>query len=234
MTRGAASELKISEIFASVQGEGHSAGQQATFLRLAGCNLHCSWCDTRYTWDWQQYDYAKEVTRLAVREVAQRVNALQPRLLVVTGGEPLLQQPALGELLALLAVDYRIEVETNGTLQPGELLWSRIAQWNVSPKLAHAGDSVEQRLDWPVLQRFASHPAAWLKLVVQAEADLVEVDAVLQRSGWPRERVLLMPQAQTPEQLREREPRLIALANARSLGHSPRLHIARFGARRGV
>lgn len=229
-----AGELKISEIFASIQGEGHSAGLPATFLRLAGCNLHCSWCDTKYTWDWQQYDYAKEVTRLEVGEIAQRLHAFQPRLLVVTGGEPLLQQAALGELLALLADDYSIEIETNGTVPPNAVLWSRVTQWNVSPKLAHAGDSSEQRLDWHVLQRFAAHPTAWLKLVVQDASDLVEVDALLEQTAWPRDRVLLMPQAQTPEQLREREPGIVALANARGLSHSPRLHIARFGARRGV
>ena len=49
-------ELKVSEIFASIQGEGPSAGAAAVFLRLAGCNLRCHWCDTKYTWDWQNYE----------------------------------------------------------------------------------------------------------------------------------------------------------------------------------
>ena len=49
-------ELKLSEIFESIQGEGPTAGEPCVFLRLAMCNLHCRWCDTKYTWDWKKYE----------------------------------------------------------------------------------------------------------------------------------------------------------------------------------
>ena len=48
--------MKISEIFESIQGEGNNAGKPAVFLRTAECNLKCIWCDTKYTWDWKNYD----------------------------------------------------------------------------------------------------------------------------------------------------------------------------------
>src|SRR5262249_11150304 len=57
--------LRVSEIFESFQGEGASAGLPAVFVRLANCNLRCTWCDTRYTWDWAAYDYDSEVRRVA-------------------------------------------------------------------------------------------------------------------------------------------------------------------------
>ena len=53
--------VKISEIFESIQGEGTNAGKDAIFLRTAECNLRCTWCDTKYTWDWKNYSYDKEV-----------------------------------------------------------------------------------------------------------------------------------------------------------------------------
>ena len=58
--------MKISEIFESIQGEGTNAGKPAVFLRTAECNLKCTWCDTKYTWDWKNFDYAKEVKEISV------------------------------------------------------------------------------------------------------------------------------------------------------------------------
>src|SRR3954470_22965546 len=102
--------LKVSEIFESLQGEGVSSGAPAIFVRLAQCNLHCTWCDTKYTWDFERYRYEEEVREQTVAEVAQLVNASASRRLILTGGEPLLQQRALKELFARLAPDIVVEV----------------------------------------------------------------------------------------------------------------------------
>src|SRR5450432_3522794 len=96
-------ELKVSEIFESLQGEGASVGAPCVFVRLAQCNLHCAWCDTKYTWDFVRYRYEDEVREQSVAEVAQLVNDTTSRRLVLTGGEPLLQQRALKELFARVA-----------------------------------------------------------------------------------------------------------------------------------
>jgi organic radical activating enzyme len=227
-------ELKVSEIFASIQGEGASAGEPASFLRLAGCNLHCAWCDTKYTWDWKNFDYEQEVQRLPVRKVVEHLHALAPRRLVITGGEPLLQQSGIAVLLEQLAGNWIVEVETNGTMLPDPALLGRVQQWNISPKLAHASDPQAQRIQLDVLRTFAPLPHAWLKIVIQQQSDLTEANPLVAQLDWPKERILLMPEASTAAQLQERTPLITDLARSSGYGVSPRLHVARWDGKRGV
>ena len=65
----------VPEIFHSLQGEGANIGTATVFLRLAQCNLACSWCDTKYTWDWDNYSYEDEVMTLSVEDVRDAVLA---------------------------------------------------------------------------------------------------------------------------------------------------------------
>ncbi len=231
---GESAMLKISEIFESLQGEGVSAGAPAIFVRLAQCNLHCTWCDTKYTWDFERYRYEDEVREQLVADVAQRVNASPSRRLILTGGEPLLQQRALKELFARLAPDITVEVETNGTIAPEpEALW-RVNQWNVSAKLSSAGDPEQFRIRPEVLATFRDTARAYLKLVVRTDADYAEADALVQRTSWPGERVLLMPEANDREQLRARSFDVAEAARARGFRFSSRLHLELWGGRRGT
>ena len=103
------------EIFHSLQGEGATIGVATVFLRLSLCNLSCSWCDTKYTWDWENYDYKKEVIALDTEQVREKILSYECPHLVVTGGEPLLQ---LDEDLidAFHGGGFEVAVETNGTL----------------------------------------------------------------------------------------------------------------------
>lgn len=226
--------FELSEIFESIQGEGPSAGERCIFVRLATCNLRCSWCDTRYTWDWHAYRYEDEVTTVAVAEVAARVGRAAARRLVVTGGEPLLQQPALQMLLSNLPTSLVVEVETNGTILPAPALVARIDQWNVSPKLANSGEPERRRLRSSALETLRDTGRAYLKLVVESEGDLAEADALVRGLAWPHERVLLMPQASRRDELRERSGWVRRAAEARGFRASPRLHIERWDGRRGV
>lgn len=228
-----ASELKLSEIFDSVQGEGPSAGTPCVFLRLATCNLHCEWCDTPYTWDWRRFRYEDEVRRESASALGRRLNASGLRRLVVTGGEPMIQQPALVELFQALDADWTIEVETNGTFAPSAELGARVAQWNVSPKLASAGDPERLRLRPDVLCALRDTGRAWLKLVVSGEAEAREVEALLARLAWPKERASLMPQAATRAELDARAPGVAALAARHGLAASPRLHLELWDGARG-
>ena len=134
------------EIFHSIQGEGVSAGTPTVFLRLATCNLACTWCDTRYTWDWRNFDYADGVVEMALDEVERRVLEFGRPRLVITGGEPLLQQAVLAPLVSSLAGQgFYCELETNGTIVPSPDMIEGIAQWNVSPKLENSGNMTRAR-----------------------------------------------------------------------------------------
>jgi 7-carboxy-7-deazaguanine synthase len=139
------STLAVSEIFESIQGEGPSVGVPSVFLRLALCNLRCSFCDTPYTWDFKRFDRRAEVHEMKVAEVRDRVLAMRARNLVVTGGEPLLQREALAALLAELP-GHTVEVETAGTLLPGDALDACVTQWNVSPKLTSSENPEHRRI----------------------------------------------------------------------------------------
>ena len=226
--------LKVSEIFESLQGEGVSAGAPCVFVRLAQCNLHCAWCDTKYTWDFERYRYEDEVREQSSAEVAQIVNATSSRRLVLTGGEPLLQQRPLKEFFAQLAPDITVEVETNGTIVPESEALSRVNQWNVSPKLANAGDPEQFRIRPDVLALFRDSGRAYLKLVVHGEADYAEADSLVARLAWPTNRVLFMPQASDRERLRAASFAVAEAARARSFRFSTRLHLELWGGRRGT
>jgi 7-carboxy-7-deazaguanine synthase len=222
------------EIFVSIQGEGVSAGVPSTFVRLAVCNLRCSWCDTRYTWDWERYDPSAEIVALAAAEVADRVEATAPRNVVITGGEPLLQQRALVPLAAALkAGGRRIEVETNGTIAPHEDLGALVDQWNVSPKLANSGNAPERREVATALAWFARQPTAYFKLVVAAPSDLDEVTAMVAGYAVPAARVLLMPEGRTPAALAERSGWLVERCAAVGYRFTTRLHVLLWGDERG-
>src|SRR5690606_33351346 len=136
----AAPHLKVSEIFESIQAEGVSAGLPCLFVRLATCNLSCGFCDTAYSWDFDCHDYEHAVREQTVAELGERIATARSDRLVLTGGEPLLQQKAVVELFKQLTSRLFIEVETNGTVPPLPELAARVNQWNVSPKLANSGE----------------------------------------------------------------------------------------------
>ena len=226
------------EIFASVQGEGPSMGMPVAFMRLSRCNLACVWCDTAYTWHFQgderphrdgvEYDRKANQLSLPEDEVAARIMALGQSRLVITGGEPLLQAPALGRLLELLP-DVSVEIETNGTTKAPAPLDIRIDQFNVSPKLAHSGNPAELALLPERLDAYATDPRAWLKFVIAKPADVEEVLALRDRYRFRPGHVFLMAEGTDSETLREREKWLAPLCVRHGFRLSDRLHIHLFG-----
>lgn len=103
--------LRVNEIFHSIQGESSHAGWPCVFVRLAGCNLRCSYCDTQYAYEQGEV--------LSVEEVLRRVQSYGCPLVEITGGEPLLQQDTPHLLDRLLGLGYRVLLETNGSLHIG-------------------------------------------------------------------------------------------------------------------
>lgn len=226
--------LKLSELFVSLQGEGPSLGKPCVFLRLAGCNLHCRFCDTKYTWDFQTYRYEDEVRVRTVADVAHELVASRQSRVVITGGEPLIQRRALERLVALLPDTFVLEVETNGTFSPGDALGARIDQWNVSPKLENGGDPRAARVVPAALAALVATGRAYFKFVLDEPREAQEALALARELGVPDERVLFMAQATNREELHARAPLVAAEALARGVGYSHRLHVELWGGRRGT
>ena len=108
ISTGAVDYIRLVEDFYTIQGEGAFTGMAAYFIRLAGCDVRCPWCDARFTWD------LNAGATVSVAEVADRVRACGARTVVITGGEPFMHD--LGALTgALHDVGVRIHVETSGT-----------------------------------------------------------------------------------------------------------------------
>ncbi|TAG10556.1 MAG: 7-carboxy-7-deazaguanine synthase QueE [Verrucomicrobia bacterium] len=240
------------EIFHTIQGEGISAGMPAVFIRASRCNLHCVWCDTDYTWNftgtrWRhekdaQPGYAKfEKTQVTIEmepaEIARRVLEYPCSRVVLTGGEPLLQQAEFLKVLELLRAerpDLQCEVETNGTQLPSEAFAAAVNQFNVSPKLANSGMAADLRLNAGVMNFFAKSNKAWFKFVIASHDDLLEVLDLTKQWALPLERVLLMPEGRTANRLDENATWLAEQCKQHGMRFSDRLHIRLWGERRGV
>lgn len=223
--------LNVNEVFgATIQGEGSRQGRLATFLRLSGCNLSCSWCDTPYTWDWTRYERDAETHRLLVDDVAEMLaRAPKEARIVVSGGEPLLQAKALNVLLTHPLVREREwDVETNGTrpLVPTAGLWSTVT---ASPKIIpSAGQDPSATVIHPQILQSAD-----FKFVI---ADQVDLDAVI---SWvaaheiPPHRVWLMPEGTDTDTLTDRSPFVMEAAAAHRFNFTSRLHVYGWGDTRG-
>ncbi len=229
--------MLLSEIFASVQGEGVSLGVPSVFVRFAECNLQCTWCDTKYTWDWAQFDRAKEVTDVPVADVLAQVVVLAEtgtRNVVLTGGEPLLHQDAIAELAgALRARGFRIEVETNGAIEPTAPVCAVVDQWNVSPKLASSGNKTSARLRAGPLTTFAGLANAGFKFVACSPADVEEIRAIAATYAIAADRVTIMPEGTTPDAIRDGGRALVDPCRAHGFRLGTRLHVLLWGSERG-
>ncbi len=232
------------EVFAALQGEGLSLGRPSVFIRLSRCNLACVWCDTAYTWhftgdnrphiDGVAFDRADNQLRMEEADAAARIMAAGASRLVVTGGEPLLQAPALIRLLDALPQDMHVEIETNGTVAPPPALDAMIDQYNVSPKLSHSGNPADLALIPERLAEWAVHPKAWFKFVIATPADVDEVLALQRAHGIAGARIFLMPEGRNSAILRERARWLTELCQAHGFNFTDRLHIHLHGDTRGT
>lgn len=225
--------LVVAEVFGpTFQGEGPSLGRRAGFVRLGRCNLDCTWCDTPFTWDWDRYDPAVELHGAEVAEVVTRLEAMDPGIVVVTGGEPLLQQRRLVPLLeACRARGWEVEVETNGTRAPDPSVVGLVARWNVSPKLANSGVEERDRIRPGALAALLATGRAAFKFVVATEADLDEVGDLVEAHDLAP--VWIMPEGTDPATLVERSQALADPVLARGWNLTTRLHVLLWNDQRG-
>ena len=240
------------EIFHTIQGEGVSVGAPAVFIRASRCNLHCVWCDTDHTWNFQgtpwphEKDSAPGYTKhlkaevtyeIMPSEAASRILAFPCHRTVITGGEPLLQENTFLEMIHQIRAvhaDHVFEVETNGTRIPGPDFYAVVDQFNVSPKLSNAAMPEALRLNAAALKFFAQSPKAWFKFVVAQPVDLEEIQGLIAAHALPPQRILLMPEGRTADELDLHAPWLAEVCRDQGFRFCDRLHIRLWGDKRGV
>jgi organic radical activating enzyme len=230
------SRLLVAETFGierpTFQGEGPSCGVPALFIRLSRCNLTCTWCDTPYTWDRSRFDLRAGSSSQTVQDLLVWARSSDVELVVITGGEPLMQQRSLAVLVrGLLAAGKRVEFETNGTIAPDPALLVGGVRFNVSPKLANSGVAESKRLAPRALEAFAASGRAVFKFVARTEADLDEIDALADQYGLAP--VWVMPEGTTPQELIATTRVLADAVAARRWNLSQRLHVMAFAELRG-
>lgn len=239
------SEAGKPEVFYTLQGEGPSCGRPAIFVRLSNCNLSCVWCDTPYTWNFEKvksthpekFVKAAQQTEMTLREVSETINSFRPHsidpILVLTGGEPMLQQISIVDLIYghNLNVD-AIEIETNGTIVPDTQLFSR-CQFNVSLKLSNSGMAQDKRLRPAAIAAYVQAKSIF-KFVVNTPEDLEEIKAIVQRYDIDNQLVWLMPQGRNAKTLNSKLRWLADECITNGYNLTNRLHVQTWGNERGT
>ncbi len=227
--------LPLNEAFVSVQGEGRFAGHPALFLRFNYCNLGCSWCDTRFTWDTDKFENGdllspQQITKLAFELVASQSKNASDVHVVLTGGEPMLHQDRLPELISNLrrAGFHFFEIETNGLIVPNEQMLKSVDWWNSSPKLSNNGLNVKQNISVETLHAIAKTGKADFKFVVSSVQDIDEI-ITHYLPHVPHNSIMLMPEGFTKAKQLRHTPWVKSAAIRHGFRFSPRLHILEWG-----
>lgn len=228
--------LRIAEMFASVQGEGQWLGVPSTFVRISGCNLRCVWCDTPYA------SWNPEGPVLDLAQIAEQVDGLGCTHVVLTGGEPMLFD-AIEPLVQLLKTNnHQITIETAGTM----FRQLEVDLMSISPKLSNSTPPSSSgwlerhertRNDLTAVAKLVAEYPYQLKFVVRPEnlAELDEIDSIVRAVGATNpDRIFLMPEGTDRDELLQRAKALVPLCMERGWRLAPRYHIDLFGDTRGT
>lgn len=239
----------INEIYPCLQGEGANVGMPSLLVRFQICNLRCTWCDTPYTHtmksdpsDPNQPSGPQNFFRLSLEELTQKIQTFSQKHLILTGGEPTMQN--LGLLMRSMQKieTYTFEVESNGTRIPHQQIHGflesdyQLAQWNISPKFSNAGETIEPLAlkHWSDLSQRLQH--VYFKFVVRkafSEQDMLEIQSLVQNFKISPDRVFLMPEG-TDLDSQIHNDWLHDICLKYNFRYSPRLHVILFGNLRGV
>jgi 7-carboxy-7-deazaguanine synthase len=232
--------LVISELFYdTIQGEGIHTGVPAVFIRLAGCTLSCSFCDSKNTWnEGKRLGYTELLELMRTFGIVDRLRA--GHHLVITGGSPLKQQQSIICFLEAFFAAHQfrpfVEMENECVIVPTVRMLRYVDCWNNSPKLSSSGNPVADRYK-PDTIRFLNMCAvdSWYKFVIGSEADWKEVDEYFIRTGLVgKERIILMPMASSREELHMKQEEVVKLAVRNGVRYGTRLHVELWNTRRCV
>lgn len=221
----------INELFYSLQGEGSLAGVPSIFIRLAGCPLRCTWCDTKYAWD------PAKGQEMTCEQVIEAIDDYPTRYVVLTGGEPMTHE-GVKELAAVIrAKGYHLTIETAGICFIEGLSADLMS---ISPKLSNSEPKNNtdkhstERLNLAVLGQLMASYEYQLKFVVDAPEDLNEIADTLETlDGIDLYKVWLMPQATQTDDYLEKSRWLAEYCKQAGFSFSPRLQVMLWGFQRG-
>jgi len=221
----------ISEIYHVVQAEGlHKT--PAVFVRFWGCNLRCAFngtdCDTPYA------VYKGEKDLMTQEQIIDKIKSFNCKHIVFTGGEPMLFQKMILEIISYLGTDYFIEIETNGTIEPQALMWGYIDQFNISVKLKSSNqwDGYDNKRINPDALILFPHDKSIFKFVVCSEDDIDEIKEIIKIA--PDIKVYLMPEGDNRETLLKNIAPTMELCLKYGWGFTNRDHILAYDKKRGV
>jgi len=217
--------MQISEIFYSIQGEGRLAGTPSVFIRTAGCPLRCKWCDTKYAWD------SSAGTNYSIEQIIDQIEQFDCKYVVITGGEPMTAENLLPLTQKLKKSAKHITIETACIAFVPDLPCDLMS---ISPKLTNSTPADRKlaemhehsRLQIPILSQLLDNYDCQLKFVVDSQADLKEIQDLLNKIGLDSyEKVFLMPQAQTREQLLAKSTMVVEMCKQTGFNFGQRLQI---------
>jgi len=232
---GSPTYLYVSEFFANtIQGEG-DIGYPATFLRLAGCTLNCTFCDTKEVW---QTGSAWTFNQLfALLEEYYIIDKLRcGQRLILTGGSPLKQQLALVNFIQEFIRQYKfkpyIEIENECMIMPERII-PYINKWNNSPKLSNSGRFKTH--DMSIIKTLVALPNSTFKFVIANESDVIEImDRYVNTEIIPYEKIIVMPMGATMQELAENRMFVVQVAIDYGFRYTTREHVVLWGERTGV
>lgn len=172
--------MKVNEIFKSIQGESSYAGLPCTFIRLTGCNLRCSYCDTQYAYE--------EGTNLTTGEILSKVKELGCPLIEITGGEPLLQEEVYVLMDKLISEGYKLLLETNGSMDIGRVNSQVVKIMDI--KCPHSG--MCEQMNWNNLEKLNSRDEVKFVLSSQHDYDWAK-STIIEKELDRKVTVLLSP-----------------------------------------
>jgi 7-carboxy-7-deazaguanine synthase len=258
-------ELAVSEQFHSIQGEGPTAGVPSYFLRLKSCNILCggkgtdkdgklhdgaTWrCDSIEVWLKGSHKSYDDIISDFGMNFINNIKfpywdyKYHPRSayhhLVITGGEPILQDQKLNDFLGyVMGTDVLccyVEVETNGTMIPDLKFSKKVSQWNVSPKLSNSGVQRDKRVKEAALGYFAADERSIWKFVVSNYSDIIEaIETFITPFRIPENKCYFMPAADSQEKLIEVSQIIAQYCIEFGFRYSHRLQVAIWNKKTGV
>ena len=240
-------KIIISEVFYSIQGEGKTVGIPSVFVRLGGCNLMCGGMGTQFDkelhngaeWRCDTVEVWMNGGAMLVEDVLHQecIEAIEKGAhIVLTGGEPMMQQKALEEFINYIKDEIvdepYIEVETNGTIMPSDFLLEEVSLWNCSPKLSNSGNDKALAYKPEVIEVLNKFHTIF-KFVVNTKKEWHEI-GYLYMPIIDRDKVYLMPAGENQELLNENKLNVVELAKKECVNFTTRLHIEIWNKKTGV